>query len=173
MAAVLTPVQTKQIRINIHKRNNTKTQYTYYQNNHTLPRWCNSTFSLISMLGGSGWSTSLPGRLTPGKGTRYTLYRGLSGPQERKRKIYTSWNRLSPLSLRTVQSHHNQPRHISYNRFWSLLSRHGNLSNFTSHIENGNQTTPTVTYWTLLVFVFRPTLLISPQMPENKGPGIA
>jgi len=54
VAAVLTPVQTKQIRINIHKRNNTKTQhkqykntaqtiqkhskykYTYYQNTNTL-----------------------------------------------------------------------------------------------------------------------------------------
>ena len=32
MAVVLTPVQTKQIRINIHKRNNTKTQYKQEQN---------------------------------------------------------------------------------------------------------------------------------------------
>jgi len=47
MAVVLTLVQTKQIRINIHKRNNTrkhskndtkhsKYKYTYYQNTHTL-----------------------------------------------------------------------------------------------------------------------------------------
>ena len=39
MAVVLTLVQTKQIRINIHKPNNTKhSQYkdTYYQNTHTL-----------------------------------------------------------------------------------------------------------------------------------------
>ena len=31
VAVVLTPVQTKQIRINIHKRNNTKTQYKQYK----------------------------------------------------------------------------------------------------------------------------------------------
>jgi len=31
MAVVLTVVQTKQIRINIHKRNNTKTQYKQYR----------------------------------------------------------------------------------------------------------------------------------------------
>jgi len=31
LPAVLTPVQTKQIRINIHKRNNTKTQYKQYK----------------------------------------------------------------------------------------------------------------------------------------------
>ena len=47
MAVLLTLVQTKQIRINIHKRNNTKKhstnntkhskyKYTYYQNTHTL-----------------------------------------------------------------------------------------------------------------------------------------
>jgi hypothetical protein len=48
VAVVLTLVQTKQIRINIHKRNNTKNtvqtmqnkvnkyKYTYYQNTHTL-----------------------------------------------------------------------------------------------------------------------------------------
>jgi len=45
VAAVLTLVQTKQIRINIHKRSNTKNtveiiqnskcKYTYYQNTHT------------------------------------------------------------------------------------------------------------------------------------------
>ena len=32
MAVVLTVVQIKQIRINIHKRNNTKTQYKQYKN---------------------------------------------------------------------------------------------------------------------------------------------
>jgi hypothetical protein len=39
MAVVLTLVQTKQIRIDIHKGNNTKHnqyKYTYYQNTHTL-----------------------------------------------------------------------------------------------------------------------------------------
>jgi len=39
MAVVLTLVQTKQIRINIHKRDNTKHSkynYTYYQNTHTV-----------------------------------------------------------------------------------------------------------------------------------------
>ena len=39
VAVVLTLVQTKQIRINIHKRNNTKhiiCKYTYYQNTHSI-----------------------------------------------------------------------------------------------------------------------------------------
>jgi len=31
VAAVLTPVQTKQIRINVHKRNNTKAKYKQYK----------------------------------------------------------------------------------------------------------------------------------------------
>jgi hypothetical protein len=42
VAVVLTPVQTKQIRINIHKRNNTKTQYKQYKTQpihvHILPK---------------------------------------------------------------------------------------------------------------------------------------
>jgi hypothetical protein len=48
VAVVLTRVQTKQLRINIHKRNKTKTQYklhykntvkfTYYQNTNTIVR---------------------------------------------------------------------------------------------------------------------------------------
>jgi len=39
VAVILTPVQTKPIRTNIHKRDNTKHskhQYTYYQNTHTV-----------------------------------------------------------------------------------------------------------------------------------------
>jgi len=37
VAVVRTLVQTKQIRINIHKRNNTKhSKYTYYQNTHKI-----------------------------------------------------------------------------------------------------------------------------------------
>ena len=39
VAVILTPVETKPIRINIHKRDNTKHskhQYTYYQNSHTV-----------------------------------------------------------------------------------------------------------------------------------------
>ena len=42
MAAVLTLVQRKQIRINIHKRNYTKHskyKYTYYQNTHTYTHY--------------------------------------------------------------------------------------------------------------------------------------
>jgi len=49
VAVVLTLVQTKQIRINIHKRNNTKNhrtnntkhskyKYIYYQNTHTITK---------------------------------------------------------------------------------------------------------------------------------------
>ena len=40
-----------------------------------------STLSLTSALDGGGWLTSSPGRFTPGKGTRYPLYRRLGGPK--------------------------------------------------------------------------------------------
>ena len=38
-----------------------------------------STLPLNSALDGSGWSTARPGRTTPGKETRYPLYRRLGG----------------------------------------------------------------------------------------------
>jgi len=60
------------------------------------------TFSLTSALGGSRWSTPRPGHFTLRKGTRYTLYRSLIGPQERSgrvRKILLSLG----LDKRTVQ----------------------------------------------------------------------
>ena len=38
-----------------------------------------SIFSLILVLDWDGWLTSRPGRFTPGKETRYTLFRRLSG----------------------------------------------------------------------------------------------
>jgi hypothetical protein len=42
-----------------------------------------STLSLTSELDGGGWSTPRPGRYTPGKETRYPLYRRPDGPQGR------------------------------------------------------------------------------------------
>jgi hypothetical protein len=46
-------------------------------------RECRYSFilSFTSTLGGGGWSTSRPGRFTPGKETRYPLHRRLGGPQ--------------------------------------------------------------------------------------------
>jgi len=38
-----------------------------------------STVSLTSALNGGGWSQSRPGRFSPGKETRYPLYRRLGG----------------------------------------------------------------------------------------------
>jgi hypothetical protein len=74
MAVVLTLVQTKQIRINIHKRNKTKTQYkntkhskckyTYYQNTHSIVK-------------------------TPPHTLTSTLKNKLKQPQY---KIHTKWN---------------------------------------------------------------------------------
>jgi hypothetical protein len=40
-----------------------------------------STLSLSSALHWGGWSTPRPGRFTPGKETRYPLYRRLGGPK--------------------------------------------------------------------------------------------
>jgi hypothetical protein len=42
-----------------------------------------STLSLTLALNGGGWSTPRPGHFTPGKETRYPLYRRLGGPQGR------------------------------------------------------------------------------------------
>ena len=46
-----------------------------------------SILSLTSALDGGGWSTPTPGRFTPGKQTRYPLYRKLSGPQGRSGRV--------------------------------------------------------------------------------------
>ena len=58
-----------------------------------------SILSLISALDGEGWSTPRPGRFTPGKESRYPLYRRLGGPQDqsgRFRKISPSTGIRSP-----------------------------------------------------------------------------
>jgi hypothetical protein len=46
-----------------------------------------STPFLISALGVGGWPTPRPGRLTPEKETRYSLYRRLGGPQTRSGRM--------------------------------------------------------------------------------------
>ena len=45
------------------------------------------TLSLTSALNEGGWSTPRPGRFTPGKETRYPLYRRLGGPQGRSGRV--------------------------------------------------------------------------------------
>ena len=60
------------------------------------------TLSLTSVLYGGGWSKSTPRPLYPGKGTRYPLYKRLSGPQDRSRLV----REISPpprFDHRTVQ----------------------------------------------------------------------
>jgi hypothetical protein len=47
------------------------------------------TLCLALTLDGGGWSTPRPGRFTPGKETRYPLYRRLGGPQVRTDRIRT------------------------------------------------------------------------------------
>ena len=46
-----------------------------------------AVLSLTSALDGGGWSTPRPGRFTPGKETRYPLYRRLGGPQGRSGRV--------------------------------------------------------------------------------------
>jgi hypothetical protein len=61
-----------------------------------------STLSLTLALDEGGWSTPRPGRFTPGKETRYPLYRRLGGPQGRSGRV----RKISPPSgfdPRTVQ----------------------------------------------------------------------
>jgi hypothetical protein len=45
------------------------------------------TLSLTSALDVGGWLTSRPGRYTPGKETRYPLYRRLGEPQGRSGRV--------------------------------------------------------------------------------------
>jgi len=61
-----------------------------------------STLSLTSALDGGGWSTSRPGRFTPGKETRYPLYRGMGGYQVRPRISYPTFFTFSIPSV-TIQ----------------------------------------------------------------------
>jgi hypothetical protein len=61
-----------------------------------------STLSLTSALDEGGCSSPRPGRFTPGKQTRYPLYRGLGGPQGRSGRVL----KISPppgFDPRTVQ----------------------------------------------------------------------
>ena len=61
-----------------------------------------NTLSLTSALDEGGWSTPRLGRFTPGKETRYPLYRRLVGPQGRSVRVL----KISPppgFDLRTVQ----------------------------------------------------------------------
>jgi len=46
-----------------------------------------STLYLTSALDGGGWSTPRSGRFTPGKETRYPLYRKLGRPQGRSGRV--------------------------------------------------------------------------------------
>jgi len=47
-----------------------------------------STLSLKSMLDRSGWSRPSPGRFTPGKDTRYPLYRRLEGSKDQHERLW-------------------------------------------------------------------------------------
>jgi hypothetical protein len=61
-----------------------------------------STLSLTSALDGGEWLTPRPGRFTPGKETRYSLYRRLGRPEDRSGRV----RKISPLpgfDPRTVQ----------------------------------------------------------------------
>jgi hypothetical protein len=61
-----------------------------------------STLSLTLAVDGGGWSAPSPGRFTPGRETRYPLYRRLGGPQGRSRRL----RKMSPkpgFDPRTVQ----------------------------------------------------------------------
>jgi rRNA maturation protein Nop10 len=85
----------------IHPRTGHKGPERYQRYNYTL--------SLTSALDGGGWSTPRPGRLTPGKETRYALYRRLGGPQGRSgrvRKISTPPG-FDPRTVQPVASRYN------------------------------------------------------------------
>jgi hypothetical protein len=79
--------------------------FYHFRTDHEVPEGeqkYSCTLSLTSALDGSRWSTPHPDRFTPGKETRYPLYRRLGGPQGR-----SGWVRkISPhpgFDPRTVQ----------------------------------------------------------------------
>jgi hypothetical protein len=64
---------------------------------------CAVGISLTSALDGGGWSIPRPGRFTPGKETRYPLYRRLGGPQGRSGRVREISLPPPGLDPRTVQ----------------------------------------------------------------------
>ena len=79
-----------------------------------------STLSWTSVLDGGEWSTPGRGRITPGKETRYLLWRRLGGPQDlfgRERKISTS----PVLDPRTVQPVVSRYTDYAISAQWTLV----------------------------------------------------
>ena len=69
--------------------------------------------SLTSALDKGGWLTPSPGRFTPGKETRYPLYRRLGGLQGRSGRVRKFW---SPLGIPSPDrpSHSDSLYQLSY-----------------------------------------------------------
>ena len=59
-------------------------------------------YSLSSALDGGEWLTPRPGRFTPGKETRYPLYRRLGGPQSLSGRV-RKFSLVPGFDPRTVQ----------------------------------------------------------------------
>jgi hypothetical protein len=77
-----------------------------------------SALSLTSARDVGWWSTPRPGRFTPGKQTRYLLYRGLDGPQGRAERHST------PRTVQPVESRYTDwaiPAHqLTYHKSINL-----------------------------------------------------
>ena len=105
----------------------------YYRTGYGGPEgeWrYSSTLSSTSTLGGGGWLTQSPGRLTPGKGTRHPMCRRVGGPQGRSgwlRKISFSPGLDTPVASRCTD--HAVPDHSVVegrkaefcSKFWGML----------------------------------------------------
>ena len=55
------------------------------------------------VLEGGEWLAQCPDRLTPGRETRYTLYRELDGPRDRSGWVRETWSTLPGSEPQTVQ----------------------------------------------------------------------
>jgi hypothetical protein len=78
-----------------------------------------STLSFTSALDGGGWLRPLAGRFTPGKETRYPLYRRLGGPHGRNGRVWKiSFSPgFDPRTVQPVASWHNDydiPAHSGF-----------------------------------------------------------
>ena len=84
----------------------------------------NSTLSLTLTQDGGGLSTPRPGRLTPGKETRYLLCKGLRGPQGRSGRVRKTPPRpgFDPWTVQPVTSNYTDRAISAYYIIYTALN---------------------------------------------------
>jgi hypothetical protein len=114
------------------------------------------TLSLTSALEGGGWSAPRPGRFTPGKDTRYPLYRRLGGPQGRSGRMgkISPPPGFDPRNVQPVASRYTDRRQTatdeSVSEFFSLFMSLASTNKQTHLLQSPS--TNKYTYYTDIFF---------------------